>query len=48
MQPDALQKELQARSLVILGVSQHRANPETLVVYCTEMRGSGSMATPDG
>jgi hypothetical protein len=33
VEPNLLQTELQARGLVVLGVGQHRANPEVLVVY---------------
>ena len=33
MGPDELQAELEAVGLVLLGVGQHRRNPDVLVVY---------------
>ena len=33
MQPQALHEELAFRGLHLLGVSQHQANPEVLVIY---------------
>jgi hypothetical protein len=33
MQPQALHEELVFRGLQLLGVSQHQANPEVLVIY---------------
>jgi len=33
MEANLLQAELHKRGLVVLGVGQHRANPEVLVVY---------------
>jgi hypothetical protein len=31
--PDALREDLDAAGLVLLGVGQHRGNPDVLVVY---------------
>ena len=31
--PDELRQELEAAGLVLLGVGQHRGNPDVLVVY---------------
>jgi hypothetical protein len=33
MGPDDLREELEAAGLVLLGVGQHRGNPDVLVVY---------------
>ncbi|HST81043.1 MAG TPA: hypothetical protein VLL08_04855 [Kineosporiaceae bacterium] len=33
MGPDELRRELEAAGLVLLGVGQHRGNPDVLVVY---------------
>jgi hypothetical protein len=33
MEPDLLQHELRARGLELLGVGQHRANRDVLIVY---------------
>jgi hypothetical protein len=33
MEPETLREELERRGLTILGVGQHRTNPEVLVVY---------------
>jgi hypothetical protein len=33
MGPDELRRELEATGLVLLGVGQHRGNPDVLVVY---------------